>query len=137
MRVLIDTNILLDVFFEREPHAQASAKVWQACEDGDCEGFIAPLTTVNIYYIAQKQIGAAKARNLVRETLGVFQVTPLSILELDTALELPITDYEDAVQVACASSMRLDAIITRNQGDFQGSPVVVYSPVEFLKALRQ
>jgi predicted nucleic acid-binding protein len=129
MRLLIDTNILLDVFFQREPHVRASAKLWQACEEDLCEGFVSPLTPVNIYYIAQKQVSKTNARDLVVETLGVFGVAPLGFAELETALQLDFPDYEDAVQVAAALSSGLDAVVTRNRDDFTKSTLPVYSPV--------
>jgi predicted nucleic acid-binding protein len=136
MRLLIDTNVLLDVFFQREPHVRASAEVWQACEDGLCEGYISSLTPVNIYYIAQKQSSKAKARDLVIETLGVFGVAPLGLVELEAALQMDFPDYEDAVQVAAALSMGVDAVVTRNQDDFTKSALPVYSPIEVLKLIR-
>jgi predicted nucleic acid-binding protein len=136
MRVLIDTNILLDVFFQREPHVQASAHIWQVCEGGGCAGFVTPLTPVNIYYIAQKRIGMKKARELVRETLNIFQIAPLGMAELENAFNLSIQDYEDAVQIAGALSAGVDAIVTRNGDDFAGAPVPIYSPDEFLKTFR-
>jgi predicted nucleic acid-binding protein len=133
MRVLIDTNILLDVFFQREPHVQASAHIWQACEDRECEGFVTPLTPVNVYYIAQKQVGIKKARELIHETLSIFQIAPLGMAELENAFNLSINDYEDAVQIAGALSAGLEAIVTRNSDDFAGAPIPIYSPDEFLK----
>ncbi len=135
MRVLIDTNILMDVFFEREPHVKASAKLWQACEEGTCEGFISPLTPVNIYYIAQKRISKSEARKLVAETLEVFSVAPIGATELRDALQSSTVDYEDAVQISAAISSGLDAVVTRNTRDYVDSPLPVYSPDEFLEQL--
>ncbi|MEW6086285.1 MAG: PIN domain-containing protein [Chloroflexota bacterium] len=135
MRALIDTNILMDVFFEREPHVKASAKLWQACEDGTCEGFISPLTPVNIYYIAQKRISKSEARKLVAETLKVFSVAPIGSNELQEALQSRTVDYEDAVQISAAVASGLDAVVTRNASDYANSPLPVYSPDEFLEQL--
>lgn len=135
MRALIDTNILMDVFFEREPHVKASAKLWQACEDGTCEGFISPLTPVNIYYIAQKRISKSEARKLVAETLKVFSVAPIGANELQEALQSRTVDYEDAVQISAAVASGLDAVVTRNASDYANSPLPVYSPDEFLEQL--
>jgi len=135
MRILLDTNILLDVFFQREPHAVASESVWQACEQGRCEGYITPLTLVNIFYLAQKQLRTQKARELVIETLNVFQVASLGFAEMESALRLPLDDYEDAVQLAGALASGLDAIVTRNNKDFRGVSIPVYVPDAFLKKL--
>jgi predicted nucleic acid-binding protein len=135
MQILLDTNILLDVFFQREPHAAASESVWQACEQGLCEGYITPLTLVNIFYLAQKQLRKQKARKLVIDTLSVFQVASLGFSEMENALSLPLDDYEDAVQLAGALASGLDAIVTRNEKDFRGASIQILAPEALLKRL--
>ena len=137
MRILLDTNILLDVFFQREPYAAASDSVWQACEQGRCAGYITPLTLVNIFYLARKQLRAQKARELVVDTLSVFQVASLGFSEMEHALGLPLDDYEDAVQLAGALASGLDVIVTRNGKDFRGASIPALAPDAFLKQLSQ
>jgi predicted nucleic acid-binding protein len=134
-RVLVDTNILLDVLFQREPHVLASEAVWKACEDGRCEGYITPLTPVNIFYLARKRVPLRAARLLVEDILNIFQLAPLGYTEMDNALRLEIADYEDAVQLAGALSAGLEAIVTRNVSDFAGSPVPILTPIDLFKNL--
>ncbi len=135
MRVLVDTNILLDVLFQRDPYAQSSEAVWRACEDGRYEGYVTPLTPVNIFYLARKRVPLHTARLLVGDILGVFHLAPLGFAEMDNALRLPLADYEDAVQLAGALGSGLEAIVTRNVSDFVGSPLSILTPVELLEKL--
>ncbi len=135
MRALIDTNIILDILFQRQPHVEPAAALWLACEQGRFEGFISAITPVNVFYIARKQVGREKARELVADILSVFKICSLDIQELQLALKLPILDFEDAVQVACAQSNGIDWIVTRNQVDFSASPLSIVSAQDFLKKL--
>ncbi|MEZ4517224.1 MAG: PIN domain-containing protein [Chloroflexota bacterium] len=133
MRVLLDTNVVLDLYLDRIPFADAAAALWQAHEQGDLVGYVSSITPVNIYYIAQKLKDERTARQAVIELLSTLRVCPTDQLVLSAAIELPIRDYEDAVQIACAMSMSLDAIVTRNLDDYASSPIPVYAPTDFLQ----
>ncbi len=111
--------------------------MWQAIQEGQAEGYVSPITPVNVFYIARKMKGAECARRLVVGLLGVCQVCPLDAMALQSALTLPLSDYEDAVQVACALSSQLEAIITRDASDFESAPLPIYSPADFLKQISQ
>ncbi|GAB4540169.1 MAG: hypothetical protein Fur002_06420 [Anaerolineales bacterium] len=94
------------------------------------------MTPVNIYYIARKTLqNQDEARNLIAKILGLFKICALTKAELQSALSLPFTDYEDAMQTASALIENLDAIVTRNKNDFAGASIPVYSPAEFLQLI--
>src|SRR5262249_50688450 len=113
MRVLVDTNIVLDVLLQREPFVSDSAAIWLANEQERFEGYITAVTVVNVFYIARKQRNATIARSAVVELLKAFRICPLDRDALRQALNLPMRDYEDAVQVAGANATQLDGMITR------------------------
>ena len=135
MRALIDTNVILDVFFERQPFVEAAAALWLANEQGRFDGYISAITAGNVFYIARKIKGREVARNLVEELLMAFQISPLDSSALSLALNLSVEDYEDSVQVACALSSQLDAIITRDVEDFGDMSLPIFSPANFLERL--
>ena len=64
-RVLVDTNVALDVLLEREPHLAASAAVWDAVEARVVEGYIAAHGVTTIHYLGQKHLGARGAKQMV------------------------------------------------------------------------
>lgn len=132
MRVLLDTNVILDFLLDREPFAQAAADLWQANEDGDIDAYVSAMTPVNVFYIARKFRGSEEARRVVSGLLAACRIAPLDYQVLSQALALPFKDYEDAVQHASATGSQLEAVITRNPGDFQGATLPVYAPAEFL-----
>jgi len=114
MRVLLDTDVVLDLLLDRPGFADHAAAIWEANEQGRLEAHVSAITPVNVYYIARKLKGAEKARQAVAELLSALRVCPLDRTALQAALSLPLTDYEDAVQLASAIASQLDAIITRN-----------------------
>jgi predicted nucleic acid-binding protein len=74
MRILIDTNVILDVLLDREPHVQASAAVWTALEKGSSRGMLAAHAVTTIHYLIRKQAGNTKATRAMASILSVFKV---------------------------------------------------------------
>ncbi len=137
MRVLLDTNVILDFLLGREPFASPAEEVWQAIQQGQAEGYVSPITPVNVFYIARKMKGVEYARQLAAGLLAVCPACPIDDSTMQAALKLPLTDFEDAVQLASALAYQLDAIITRDASDFAGASLLIYSPADFLKQLSQ
>jgi predicted nucleic acid-binding protein len=136
MRVLLDTDVVLDFLLERTPFAEAAAELFEMIALGTCDGHVAAITPVNIFYIARKTHGGEEARRGVAALLRVVRVCPVDNLILSLALASPIGDYEDAVQHACAVASGLDAIVTRNLGDYENATLPVFSPAAFLTRLK-
>lgn len=135
MRVLFDTDLILDLVLDREPFADAAAAVFTLHEKGRIRGYISGITLVNVFYLTRKSKGIAGARKAVEELLTTLSICPLDQLVLENAHRLTFTDYEDAVQHACATACGLDAIITRNLADYKNSTLPVFSPTDFLNQL--
>ena len=136
MRVLLDTNVVLDFVLERAPHFEAAAELFDLIAAESFRGFVSGITPINVFYVGRKFVGSEKARERVRDLLIVLEVCPITAAALTSALALPFKDYEDAVQYASAVESRLDAIITRDVGDYQNSILPVFAPIEFLQHLK-
>jgi predicted nucleic acid-binding protein len=136
MRVLIDTDILLDVLLLRAPWVDESKLVWQAKDDGRIRAYIAAVSPTNIFYIVRKLTDARRARECVRICLEAFGVLPLDGNLLGAAFDLNGGDFEDDVHSACAADFGMDAIVTRDPSAFATSSVQVLSPTELLAMLR-
>jgi predicted nucleic acid-binding protein len=135
MRVLFDTNLVLDLVLDREPFVDAAAAVFTLHENGRIRGYISGITMVNVFYLTRKSKGISGARKAVEELLSTLSICPLDQLVLENAHRLTFTDYEDAVQHACATASGLDAIITRNLADYKNATLPVFSPADFLNQL--
>lgn len=133
MRVLLDTNVILDLFLDRAPFADAAATLWLAHEREQLSAYVAAITPINLFYIARKLKDEVAARKAVVELLAALNVCALDQGSLRAALSLPFRDYEDAVQHAAASAAGLDAIITRNPKDFSAATLPIFTPNEFIQ----
>ena len=128
MRVLIDTNIVLDLLQEREPFVENAAKLFERIDAGEIEGFITATTITNIYYIVRKAAGKVVAQDAIAQILSDLNICAVDLNILEQALALNFEDFEDAVQYACAVVHNLDAIVTRDQSGFVNAEIPVVLP---------
>lgn len=136
MKVLIDTNVLLDFLLEREPFQQDAIKLFEAIESGQIIGYITATTLTDIFYIARKHTHSLElAREAVSNTLDTMSICPVNRSVLESAFASGLTDFEDAVQIYSAISQSLDAIVTRDAKGFVSSPIPVYAVQELLEKL--
>jgi len=135
VKILIDTNIVLDLILEREPFVEPAIAVFEQIERGTWTGYIAATTITNIFYIIRKAEGREVALNAINRLLIGLQFCAVNRQTIETALTLGQKDFEDGIQLACAIINQLDAIVTRDPKDFSGSNLPIYSPAELLNQL--
>ncbi len=127
MKALLDTDILLDVALARQPHAADSAAVLRWAESGGAAA-VAWHSLTNCAYLLK-----GGGRPFLERLLRLVEVAPVATADARRALELPMSDAEDAFQAAAALAWQADVIVTRNVSDFHRSPVRALSPTAFLK----
>ena len=135
MKVLIDTNIILDVLCNRVDFAEASSAVWKYCEVKKIAGCISALSIPNIVYILRKELDPQKTQSVVDRLFLIFQVVDLKAEDLKKAAAMKLSDFEDAVQMSCAARIKADFIVTRNIRDFSESSIVAIKPSELLERI--
>lgn len=128
MKVLIDTNVILDVLLARQPFLPASARILSAAEQKKISGVICQTTVTTLHYLVKKHRGEAKARELLKALLRICSVGTFRRAEIDDALASKIKDFEDAVIEAVALKTSSEIIATRNTEDFKGSRVPAREP---------
>ena len=131
MRLLLDINVLLDVAVQRAG-AETSARVIGLC-GRQHDGWLAWHSIATLAYLIERQQSTIVARDFIGELLAWADIAPTSRADALAALGLPMSDFEDALQVAAAMSCGAQYIITRNERDFRGSPVSALSPDAFLR----
>jgi len=115
MKVLIDTNIILDVLLKRAPFATDSYTVLKYCEQSVVEGYIASFAVTDIYYFISKNLGTEKARQGIEALLSIVKLVGISKKDVEDALRNPaINDLEDALQLQCAKKIKAEWLITRD-----------------------
>ncbi|MEB3230464.1 MAG: PIN domain-containing protein [Leptolyngbyaceae bacterium] len=137
MRVLIDTNIVLDFLLRREPFFQDAELLFQAIDDGQVVGYVTATTLTDIFYISCRHTRSVeRSRQAVSETLTVMVICPIDRAVLESAFDSGLVDFEDAVQIFSAIAQGLEAIVTRDTQGFLSSPVPVLSVRELLQRAR-
>jgi predicted nucleic acid-binding protein len=135
MRLLLDTNVILDVLLRREPWRADAEAVWRANDERHIAGCLTAMTLTDIFYVARRSSDLATARQAVQLCLDEFEIVPVRRHDLERALQLSGPDYEDNLQIACAEAVAADAIVTRDQDNYQGSTIPIWSPAECRRRL--
>ena len=136
MRVLIDTNVLVDVLLARKPYVATSAEILTLGERGAFSGYVCASAITTLYYLIQKEKGDGLSRKEIQRLLVMYEVAPVTRAVLEGALLLELDDYEDAVLSEAARLAGVDTILTRNTEDFKKSLVRAMTPREMLSALK-
>ena len=135
MKVLIDTNIVVDNLARRDKY-EDSLKVLNLCENEELEGVVSTVTIMDVMYILRKCLGSAEARDAVLMLIQTVDVVPALKNDINTALLSDFSDFEDAVQAACAARVKADYIVTRNVKDYKNSLVPAILPGDMLRLLQ-
>ena len=143
MRVLLDTNVLLDALLAREPFVREAAELFALAERRRYAGVVAATSVPTVHYLVEKEEDGDVALRGVGRLLRLFDVAAVGRPELSLertsgsggTAHGPFDDYEDGVVHAAAVSAGCDGIVTRNGEDFAASTVPVYTPGELLAAL--
>ncbi len=117
------------------PFVAASQQVLDRCDLLGFDLSVAIHGLATIFYLTERKAGNQTALAMVHQILGWAEVAPLGDAEARAALGYGIADNEDALQTAAAAACAADWLITRNGGDFAGSPVPILSPEEFLQRI--
>ncbi len=134
-KLLVDTNIILDVVLERKTWLRDSADILHAISTGRARGFVAGHALTTIYYLHAKTNGRRAAAAAIGDVLEICDVLPLSSSDFQRALALGLNDFEDGVTAAAALSIGADYLVSRNEKDFRGSLLRVRSPGQVLPLL--
>jgi predicted nucleic acid-binding protein len=136
MTVLLDTNIVLDIIEVREPFFQDSYAVVNLAAEGKLKCLLSASAVTDVYYIVRKNTGSQKeALNAILKLKALVDLCDTTVQDIDTAVTLHLSDFEDAVAASAAQRENAAYIITRNCEDFTGSPVPAITPADFLSQM--
>jgi predicted nucleic acid-binding protein len=133
-RILIDTDVILDLFFDREPYSENAAKVLSLCEKKDIIGFVTPVIISNVYYLLSQKAKQEKVIQKLKLLMSILEVLVIDKNAIIVALNSEFKDFEDALQNYSAElNGEIDIIITRNTKDYKKSQIGIMNPENFLK----
>ena len=115
MRILLDTNVLLDYILLREPFTQDAQKIIELCQNEILHGAPAAQSVADMFYILRKNISVEERRKILLCLCNIFHVESVDKVKLTRALmNQDFSDFEDCLQSECAAAFKADYIITRN-----------------------
>lgn len=136
MKVLVDTNVVLDVLLARKPFVDAAAEIFGRIERSELEGFLCATTLTTVDYLITQSITGAESRKALQHLMELFEVAPVNRPVIEEALRSRVIDFEDAVLEQSARLAGVDVIVTRNTKDFRRSVVKALDPDELLSILQ-
>ena len=136
-KVLIDTDVILDFFFDRKPFSDDASQILSLCEDGKIDGFVSSVMISNIYYILRKSSKHDKIIESLKVLMNIIDVAIIDKKTVLKALNPEFKDFEDALQnFSAINESDIQVIITRNVKDYKTSSLAVMTPENYLKAFR-
>ncbi|OGV69557.1 MAG: twitching motility protein PilT [Lentisphaerae bacterium RIFOXYA12_FULL_48_11] len=137
MRILVDTNVVLDVLLARQPFVGASAEVFSLVEHSKIEGLLCATTITTIDYLLMQSMSRSSATQALRKLLELFEIASVNRVVLEEALKSKLTDFEDAVLDQAGRLAGAEVVVTRNQKDFRHAALKVFAPDELLAGFQR
>lgn len=133
-RVLIDSDVALDFFFDRKPFSESAAEIFKRCETGEILGYFTPLAFSNMYYIMRKTTSHLVVLEKIKLLLSITDVLQMNKSIVFQAANSKFKDFEDALQYFSAvHNGGVDIILSRNLKDYTKSQIAVMTPEHYLK----
>ncbi len=135
-RVLIDTDVILDFFIDRQPFSENASKILSLCENRIISGYVTPVILSNTYYILRQIASHYKVIEKLNQLLSITDVLTMDKSVVINALNSDFRDFEDALQNFTATKKgNVDVIITRNVKDFKTSEIGVLTPESYVRTV--
>jgi predicted nucleic acid-binding protein len=133
--VFLDTDVILDLFIEREPHHSVALRFFSYLQvhADSIQAYTSPVVIANVGYILGKARSESYAVQKIKGLRDFVRVLPMTEAEVDRAIQRPGDDFEDSLQYHCATASAVKIIVTRNGDDFLTEGVEALEPDEFMK----
>lgn len=133
-KVLIDTDVLMDFFFDREPYAEYATELLNSCANKEIQGFTTPVIVSNVYYLLRKTAKHSMIVEKIKQLLTIIEIVKMDKNVVLNALNSEFKDFEDALQnFSAIENEQIKIILTRNLKDFKKSELAIMTPETYLR----
>ena len=133
-KVFLDTDVILDLLTEREPHFEAAVELFLQIQDRTIQAYTSPVIIANIFYILNRHLGRQKAIQSLIKLKSLVKVLNCGDRVIELALSSDFKDFEDAIQYYTALENNIDILITRNVKDYKTANITISTPLEYIKS---
>lgn len=138
MKILVDTNIIIDTLTGREPFRESAEQIFMLAANQIEDMYITASSATDIYYLVRKHLhNTEQSKNTMSKLYQLFSILDVTANDCQDALLLDMKDYEDAVISCCAKRNQMDYIVTRNVKDYEHSKMKVLLPDDFIRLVSQ
>ena len=131
IKIFLDTNILVDLIADRKPFSKHAIEIFGSTESDNTQLFTSSHSIATAHFLLKKYVEEKELRKIIFNLLEFLNVIPADLDVLKKGLRSNHKDFEDAVQILCASSVAgINFIVTRNTKDFKTSEITVLTPDE-------
>lgn len=132
-RILVDTNIVLDLLAERKEFITEAQELFTLSDKKELKLYVSSLTFANTYYILSEKMKLSNARKILRKFKVLVEVLPMDDKVIDLSLESDFNDFEDAIQYHTAIENEIEIILTRNLKDFKTAKIPVLTAKNYIE----
>ena len=132
MKILLDTNVVLDLLLAREPFVDLAREIFILIENKEIEGYLCATSITTLHYLIQRETNKKEANEIIKKLLILFEVSPVTKEVLYDASVNNGVDYEDSVVYTSAYYSDINIIVTRDKRGFKESKISSLTPKEFL-----
>jgi len=133
-KILIDTNIALDILLRRQDYPSAK-NIYLMAEMKHIDCYISASAITDIFYLSKNDLGKKPAKEALKTLLQIFKPATVTDNHIYQALDLDWNDFEDSVQYVVGEGLSVDYIITRNIQDYTSSSIPVLTPENFIQTI--
>lgn len=138
MKILVDTNIIIDALAGREPFRESAEQIFLLAANQIEDMYITASSATDIYYLIRKHLhNTEQSKNTMSKLYQLFGVLDVTAKDCQDALVSDMKDYEDAVISCCAKRNQMDYIVSRNIKDYEQSKIKALLPDEFINLVSQ
>lgn len=130
MRILFDTNIILDVLLNRKKFIERSASLVGMVESNNIDGFLCATTITTLDYLISKSMNKKQAKTEIKKLLTIFGIAEVNSIVIELSINSGFVDFEDAVQYYSGECCDMDGLVTRNTKDYKNTNLPIYTPDE-------
>jgi len=130
LKILFDTNIILDVLLNREPFVELSTDLVGSVENREIKGYLCATTITTLDYLISKAINRNRAKIEIQKLLTLFRISAVNSTVLARSINSKFKDFEDAVQYFSGECSGVNGLLTRNAKDYRQGALPVYTPDE-------
>ncbi len=134
-RIFVDTDVMLDLLAQREPHYKYAARIFSMADRGEIQVYVSSLSFSNLNYILSKQFSADQARKKLLTFKTLIHVLSVGEKSVDLALNSDFSDFEDALQYFTAVESNIQTLITRNVKDYKKAGISILTAEQYIKSM--